>query len=113
MKSTKLLILFSITLLSIQSCDNKNEVSGHPYFKSFEISLMNGDTINLIDYKGRKQGHWIITKFAILNKHNPAEPVRFEEGFYKDNKKEGFWRKFSNVGDQTDSTFYENGIEKK
>jgi hypothetical protein len=52
------------------------------------------DTINRIDLKGMKQGPWV-ERVAPLR----GEDAFDEQGFYKDDKKEGTWKRFSPEGD--------------
>jgi hypothetical protein len=52
------------------------------------------DTINRIDLKGMKQGPWV-EHIAPMR----GEDAYDEQGFYKDDKKEGTWKRFSSEGD--------------
>lgn len=52
------------------------------------------DTINCIDQQDQKQGKWIVHTEKLR-----GEPGFVEQGFYKDDKKEGAWAKFNLVGD--------------
>ncbi len=54
----------------------------------------NGDTLNCIDLKDLKQGKWIQTYPKLR-----GEPGYEEEGIYKNNKKEGMWRRYNLMGD--------------
>ena len=56
--------------------------------KSFRVTDR-GDTLNCIDNVDKKQGKWI-NHYDQLR----GEPGFEEEGVYKDNLKEGTWRKF-------------------
>ena len=60
--------------------------------QSFEKAA-NGDTINLIDVLGKKQGKWIVR-----GKHKPgscfAPEQKVEEGKYTDNRKIGKWLEY-------------------
>lgn len=62
-------------------------------YKSFLISAK-GDTINVVDKKAIKQGKWVINVAELR-----GEPGYDEEGFYKDDKKTGTWRKYNSTGD--------------
>ena len=62
-------------------------------YKEFKLSA-DGDTLNAIDKKGLKQGKWVTT-FPELR----GNPGYDEEGMYKDDKKEGVWRKYTAEGD--------------
>lgn len=62
--------------------------------KSFIIGVK-GDTLNRVDAKGLKQGPWAI-KVAEVR----GEPGYEEEGFYKDDKKEGRWVRYTLQGDK-------------
>lgn len=61
--------------------------------KTFYIGR-NGDTLNCVDTKNRKQGKWIIKKEALR-----GNPGYTEEGKYKDDMKEGEWRMYGEMGD--------------
>jgi len=70
-------------------------VTGHAkaQYRDFIVSP-NGDTLNIVDKKGWKQGKWVNTVGEVR-----GEPGYEEEGFYKDDKKEGKWRKYTANGD--------------
>src|SRR3954452_3664142 len=53
-----------------------------------------GDTLNCTDYAGMKQGKWVVKTPALR-----GEPGYDEEGVFKNDKKEGFWRRYSDQGD--------------
>lgn len=61
--------------------------------KSFSLSP-DGDTLNITDKKGLKQGRWVI-KVPELR----GEPGYDEEGVFKDDKRTGPWRRYSSTGD--------------
>ena len=54
----------------------------------------NRDTINCTDYSNNKQGKWIIRVEELR-----GEPGYEEEGVFKNNLREGKWRKYSLMGD--------------
>jgi len=62
-------------------------------YKQFRVSA-NGDTLNAIDKKGMKQGKWVVTVPPLR-----GEPGYDDEGVYKNDKKEGMWRKYTTEGD--------------
>jgi len=68
-------------------------LSGKAQYKNYSLSA-NGDTINIIDKNGLKQGRWVTTVGEIR-----GEPGYDEEGLYKDNEKTGPWRKYTSTGD--------------
>lgn len=68
-------------------------IKGQSQYKEFKISPR-GDTLNAIDQKGLKQGKW-----AIAVPELRGEPGYDEEGYYKDDKKTGQWRKYNANGD--------------
>ncbi len=76
MKKFTLIILFLLTVSLAQS-------------QSFEPGP-NGDTLNLTDAQGKKQGKWIIK-----GKHKPGTcytpDQKIEEGRYSENRKTGVW----------------------
>jgi hypothetical protein len=61
--------------------------------KTFHLSDK-GDTLNCVDYKGKKQGKWIVKQAALR-----GNPGFEEEGEYKNDLKEGIWRRFTEQGD--------------
>ena len=62
-------------------------------YQSYKLSTT-GDTVNIIDKKGLKQGKWVISVGEIR-----GEPGYDEEGIYKDDKREGIWKRFTTQGD--------------
>ena len=77
-------------ILALCCCVSLN---GYGQYKSFIIGVK-GDTLNCVDLKGRKQGKWVM-RYDELR----GEPGYEEEGVYKNDKKEGPWRRYSLVGD--------------
>lgn len=61
--------------------------------KSFILSTK-GDTLNVVDKNNLKQGRWVISVAELR-----GEAGYEEEGFYKDDKKNGPWRKYNATGD--------------
>ena len=72
-------------------------------YKSFKIGAK-GDTINKIDKKGFKQG-----KYVLRTEELRGEPGFEEEGMYKNNTKEGIWRRYNLMGDPTGFETYLHG----
>jgi hypothetical protein len=64
-----------------------------PHYKSFKLSP-NGDTLNILDSKGLKQGKWVINVPPIRGENGYDE-----EGEFIDDKKEGVWRQYASSGD--------------
>jgi hypothetical protein len=83
--------LISIIVLIALNCIAVN-VSAQNY-KSFLISV-SGDTINIVDADGKKQGKWVIQVEELR-----GEPGFEEEGIFIDNQKDGYWRRYSLQGD--------------
>jgi antitoxin component YwqK of YwqJK toxin-antitoxin module len=71
--------------------------------KSFIISAK-GDTINKVDKKNLKQGKWVLRTEELR-----GEPGFEEEGIFKDNLKEGIWRKYNLQGDPIGFETYLHG----
>ncbi len=61
--------------------------------KSFVIGAK-GDTLNIVDSKGMKQGKWVIHVNQLR-----GEPGYEEEGLYVKDKREGPWRRYTLMGD--------------
>jgi len=62
-------------------------------YKSFKISIK-GDTLNIVDKDGLKQGRWVVHVDPLR-----GEPGYEEEGVFINNKKSGPWRKYTLAGD--------------
>jgi len=52
-----------------------------------------GSELNQIDERGQRQGYWIINGF-MSNDRTYAPDETVEEGVYKDNRREGVWKKY-------------------
>jgi hypothetical protein len=68
-------------------------LKGFTQHKSYIIGVR-GDTLNVVDKNGLKQGRWVNT-FPPLR----GEPGYEEQGVYINDKKEGQWQRFSLMGD--------------
>lgn len=71
--------------------------------KSYKLNAK-GDTINVIDSKGLKQGKWVIHMDELR-----GEPGYEEEGVFKNGEKDGYWRRYSLEGDITAVEHYRLG----
>ena len=63
-------------------------------WKSYRLVHDGKDTINCIDNNDFKQGRWVVKVDA-----KRGEPGYEEEGIFKDGKKEGTWRAYTEMGD--------------
>ncbi len=61
--------------------------------KTYQLNAKR-DTINCTDFQNHKQGNWVT---RIVNNH--GEPGYQEEGFYKNDNKEGAWTRSNLIGD--------------
>jgi len=68
-------------------------LSGYSQLKDYTIGPK-GDTLNGADQQGKKQGKWVIRYDQVR-----GEPGFEEEGEYKNDRKEGTWRKYTLMGD--------------
>ena len=87
MKIQQLILIFSLLFMLM--------INGNAQYKNFKLSPT-GDTLNSVDKNGLKQGKWVNTIGEIR-----GEPGFEEEGFYKNDKKTGVWRKYNTTGDLT------------
>jgi hypothetical protein len=126
-------LLFTPFLLLLFSCKEQEPLEKEPAvlckYMSYELyrNEQGLDTINFFDQAGQKQGHWII--FEDTQKHTsytrsaPAKsgektpqsitsPIRtiLEEGFYENDIRVGYWKKYNENGNVTDSVFYKEGM---
>lgn len=67
--------------------------SSFSQWKDYSINT-SGDTLNRVDLNGKKQGIWV-HRYEKLR----GEPGYEEEGFYKDDRKEGEWKLYTLMGD--------------
>ena len=67
--------------------------NGMAQYKTYKLNA-EGDTLNAIDKNDKKQGKWVMHVEPLR-----GEPGYEEEGIYKNNNKEGYWRKYSLTGD--------------
>jgi hypothetical protein len=83
-------------------------VLANAQYKSFRIGAK-GDTLNIIDSKGQKQGKWTIHVDPLR-----GEPGYEEEGTYINDRKEGLWRRYNLMDDLVATENYrwgnKNGI---
>lgn len=83
-------------------------VSATAQYKSFRIGAK-GDTLNIVDSKGLKQGKWTIHVAPLR-----GEPGYEEEGMYVNDRKEGIWRRYNLMDDLVATENYrwgnKNGI---
>ena len=77
------ILIILVCFISIQS---------NGQYKSFLLTD-NGDTLNRLDNNNLKQGRWKIHVNALR-----AQPAYDEEGAFKNNLKEGVWRKYDMYG---------------
>jgi hypothetical protein len=72
-------------------------------YKTFKLND-NGDTLNAVDKKDLKQGKWVIHVDELR-----GEPGYEEEGIFKNNDKEGVWRRYNLMGDLIAIENYSHG----
>jgi hypothetical protein len=89
----------AIFIFSLLLCANFSQAQ----LKSFKISA-NKDTINKIDKKSYKQGKWVFRTEELR-----GEPGFEEEGMYKNDMKEGIWRRYTLMGDPIGFETYLHG----
>ena len=87
MKIQQLSLIFPLLFMLMICCNAQ--------YKYFKLSPT-GDTLNAVDKNGLKQGKWVNTIGEIR-----GEPGFEEEGYYKNDKKTGPWRKYNSTGDLT------------
>jgi antitoxin component YwqK of YwqJK toxin-antitoxin module len=78
-------------------------VSVSAQYKSFKLNEK-GDTLNAVDKNNMKQGRWVAHVDALR-----GEPGYEEEGVFKNNGKEGLWRRYNLTGDLLAMENYSHG----
>ncbi len=82
---------------------------GYAQPQSFELDPSNGkDSINIIDFRGLKQGRWII--FGKSKPNTCYQPTsKVEEGKYTENKKTGIWKEYFCNGNTKNKITFQGG----
>lgn len=129
MQLLRFLLLLALFLFLIHACGRK-QASGiaktEPCFQ-----IYGSDTINATDGDGRKQGHWIVFADALpgstcpnltVNSFDSLSPgsmttmtrrPKLEEGFYRNNKREGDWTYYAKDGSVEKTIAFNNDIAQK
>lgn len=121
MTTSKLFTILTLVLFFIQACSDKTESltinQTTNSIDTINIGCLGSYDINPSDNKERinqvygkeliKDGHWIVfgnTKGA----DEKINRVKMEEGYYRKNKKIGFWKFYNLDGTFKDSIEYKN-----
>ena len=98
MKKIKISLALVVLILSASVMESSAQ------YKSYKLSP-NGDTINIVNANGKKEGRWV-NRIEELR----GEPGYEEEGVYnKDGAKHGPWRLYTLQGDLLGLENYKNG----
>jgi hypothetical protein len=79
-------------------------IKGQAQLKSYILNSR-GDTLNRVDLKGQKQGPWVIRVDEVRGERGYEE-----EGYFKNDQKEGTWRRFTLEGDMIAIENYRFGM---
>lgn len=125
MKTIKLFTFGTLFLFFIQACcDEKETVTIKQDTNAIDtltIGCLGSYDINPSDNKERinqvygkdriKDGHFITFGFAVTkNADNKTARIKIEEGYYRRNKKVGFWKFYKDDGTIKDSVEYKNDV---
>jgi len=125
MKLFSLLIFETIFLFLITACNQKTELVSKSnetigidtinigYLGSYDVNpLDTSEKINQVyDKEKIKHGHWIAFGAAVTKTMNDkVVRTKIEEGYYRFNKKVGFWKFYNEDGTLKDSIEYKNDI---
>jgi hypothetical protein len=116
---TLIIITWIPIILFISSCSCKTEAEKRNKIEglvdtlnigclsSYDINPSNNqEKINKVYGKDQiKDGHWIIFGIA-KNAHEKVNRVKLEDGYYRKNKKIGFWKLFNKDGTLKDSIIF-------
>jgi len=123
MKTIKLFTFGTLVLFLIQACADKTEIVTIKQDTnaidtltigccgSYDINPSdNKEKINQVYGKDRiKDGHWINFDFAVTKAaDNKINRIKIEEGYYRRNKKVGFWKFYKEDGTLKDSVEFKN-----
>lgn len=95
LKLPRLLLIAILNIFLVQTAGAQ--------YKEFKISAK-GDTINVVNKKGVKEGKWVVRVPELR-----GEPGYDEEGIYKSGMKEGLWRRYTAEGDIIAMENYKRG----
>jgi len=98
----KTLITVCAIALVIGACGTRNSDSdkGKSHVsRECSYEIYGKDTVNKVHW-GSKEGYWQYIQ--------RSSGVTVEKGFYKNNKKEGFWKRYSTKGQLIDSVNYKS-----
>jgi len=127
----KTIKIFTIAIFSIfisQACTDATEVLNtqkdttntdtitRGCLASYELNPEdNNEKINQVYNKDKvKEGHWMNFEFVLTeNTKMKTTRIKTEEGYYRKNKKEGFWKFFKKDGTIADSVEYSNNLPVK
>jgi hypothetical protein len=125
MKTIKLFTFGTLAVFFIQACADKTEAVTIKQdtnsidtinigcLASYDINpLDNKEKINQVYGKDKvKDGHWITFGFAVTKTTDKkTNRIKIEEGYYRKNKKEGYWKFFKDDGTIKDSVEYKNDL---
>jgi hypothetical protein len=107
-----LLFIFAFAYILVQSCgENPKTETVKPKRTMQSFEMRGRDTMNWVDGEGLKQGHWEVWKAYAFPEHpKDVEQIKFEEGEYLNNKKEGLWKYYNPDGTVKDSVVYKNDV---
>jgi antitoxin component YwqK of YwqJK toxin-antitoxin module len=124
MRKQILFFALILTIVMIACHEPNKEWRQTGSISSYELSGPAGkDTVNLT-YDGKKEGRWVVKEHVKVevslckdsthketDKHAYTKTVYCvtEEGFYKNNLKEGLWVHYDTDGSIKDSVVYKNG----
>jgi hypothetical protein len=110
---TYFLLIVLILNFSCSGDQEKSQKFGDVYLREgsgWHQDAIPTDTINKTDSKG-KQGKWVIRKRSDERSLTNSDIID-SSGYYLDNKKIGYWKKYSKDHSVIDSVLYERGIPK-
>ncbi len=105
------LIAIASPLILMQCCGDKTKkIIALNKNQTCNFEIRDNDTVNRINCNGDKQGKWVVLKTTVIKAGEQASSVKFESGFYINNKEEGFWKRYYPDGKVKDSVNYKNGV---
>lgn len=102
--------MLSLSLLINYSCTNEEDDAKLHGGRDVVVDP-GGNVVNQVDDNNSKQGKWLIYHEGNENTMTNLRWIIYE-GWYKDDKKVGYWKEFSRYGEVVDSIFYVEGVQK-
>ena len=102
--------ILGVVLLINFSCSNTGDTE-KLHAKGDVMVDQGGNVVNQLDDHNLKQGKWMIWREGDEKTMTNVRSLEYE-GYYKDDKKVGYWKEYSKCSELIDSVLYIDGVQK-